>query len=386
MSRATRWLWALVAAGTALRLAVAAATEGLPFDVESFAIVRHALADRPLEVYDAVGLYRWPYAPGFFAWIELSAGLERLTGIAFLNWVQLAPILADGALAWLVAAFLRERGATELVWLAGAALVALGPSFLVISGYAVQIDSVAVLPAAAALMMWERAGGNRAWQAGLLIGVAASVKTVPGLVLLALLPTARDWREVGVLVGCAVAVPAAMLAPFLVADPNGVLELRRYAGAPGMGGLTLAVQPELAERWLTNPVAPNGVNAWIADHAGLVNATVLSAVTAFLLRFRVDAPRAAAIVFLAVWAFGTGFFFQYLIWGLPFLLLAGHLRAALAVQTLAIVAAILFYRGPWEDHGVVVVFATLMLALWVGWLGGLVALGRAAVRARGAPA
>ena len=392
---ASRWLWAIVAAGTVARLVVAALTEGLAFDVESFAVVRRALADDPLEVYGTVGLYRWPYPPGFFGWIELAAGLERATGVAFVNWVQLAPIAADAGLALLVAWYLRRRGLGERVALAGAALVAFGPSFLLISGYAVQIDSVAILPAAAALVVWERGGRSagdagrpsgwvgadgRAWQAGLLIGLAAAIKTVPVLMLLALLPTARDRREALVLVACAVAVPVALLSPFLLADPHGVWRLRDYKGIPGMGGLTLVVQPELAERWLTNPVGPNAINRWIAGHSTLVNLLAIGPVAAFLLARRVPAPRAAAILWLAVWAFGTGFFFQYLVWGLPFLLLAGLLRAALAVQLVAIVPAILFYRGPWEDHGVVVVFAALMIALWVGWVAGLAAL------ARGAPA
>lgn len=377
-----RRLWALLAAGTAVRLVVAATTEGVAFDVESFAVVRRALADQPLEVYGAVGLYRWPYPPGFFGWIELSAGLERLTGASFLNWVQLAPILADAGLAWLVAWFLRARGARERTWLSAAGLVAFGPSFAVISGYAVQIDSVAILPAAAALVVWERGGSGRAWQAGLLIGLAASIKTVPGLMVLALLPTVRDRREALVLIACALAVPVALLLPFFVADPHGVWALRRYGGLPGMGGLTLAVQPELAERWLTNPVGPNAINDWIAGHTTLVNAVAIGGVGAFLLRFRVPAPRAATILWLAVWAFGTGFFFQYLVWGLPFLVLAGHLRAALALQLVAIVPAILFYRGPWEDRGVVVVFAALMVALWVAWLAGLAALVRESVVAR----
>ncbi|MDX6670547.1 MAG: hypothetical protein QOI91_910 [Solirubrobacteraceae bacterium] len=380
-----RRLWFLLAAGLAVRLALAATTEGLTFDIQSFAIVRHALADSPLDVYGAVGLYRWPYPPGFFPWIELAAGLERVTGVAYLNWVQLAPILADLGIAALVGSFLRGRGARDRVWLGAAALVALGPSFVAISGYAVQIDSVAILPAVAAVVVWERGGAGRAWQAGLLVGVAASIKTVPAVMVLALLPTVRDRREALVLVASAAALPLALLAPFVVADPDGVAVLRRYAGVPGLGGLTLAVQPGLAARWLTHPVGLNGLNHWIAGHTMLVNLVALGGVGAFLARFRVPAPRAAAILWLVVWAFGTGFFFQYLVWGLPFLLLDGHLRAALALQVVATAAAVIFYRGPWEDAGIVAVFATLMVAVWLGWLAGLAALGRSAVAAARAP-
>ncbi len=83
------------------------------------------------------------------------------------------------------------------------------------------------------------------------------------------------------------------------------------------------------------------------------------------------------MIWLAVWAFGTGFFFQYLVWGLPFLLLARHLRAAALLQVVTAVAGILFYAGPWSDRGLVVVFVVLMLAAWIGWLGGLALATRA---------
>jgi hypothetical protein len=48
----------------------------------------------------------------------------------------------------------------------------LGPSFIDISGYHGQIDSVAILPAVLALMVWERRPQpTRSVRAGLLIGL-----------------------------------------------------------------------------------------------------------------------------------------------------------------------------------------------------------------------
>jgi hypothetical protein len=86
--------------------------------------------------------------------------------------------------------------------------------------------------------------------------------------------------------------------------------------------------------------------------------------------------RAASILWLAVWAFGTGFFFQYLVWGLPFLLLDRHLREVAVLQAAVLLPMLLFYLGPWHRELVVVVYATVMLALWVSWCVGLWALGR----------
>jgi hypothetical protein len=376
-----RRLWTLIAAGTILRLAIAATTDGLAFDVGSFHIVRRALADHGLDVYSFVNGasgYRWPYPPAFLAWIEASAGLSRLAGGGYVFVVQLAPIAADAALAWLVAAHLAWRGAAERTWLAAAGLVALGPTFILISGYAVQIDSVAVLPAAAALVVWTRLdGADRAWKAGLLVGLAASIKVVPALVVLALLPTARGWREAAALLGAAVAVPLAFLLPFVIADPDGVRRMLRYNGVPGLGGLTLAVQPDLAEAWLRRPTGYNAVNTWIAEHQRIVNAAVVLGTGAFLLVRRISAERAAVVLWLVVWAFGTGFFFQYLVWGLPFLLLAGHLRAAAALQLVTLLPAVLYYAGPWHDDGIVVIFVVIMLAVWLAWLAGAVLVGRA---------
>jgi hypothetical protein len=390
MRRGHAALWALIGTGTLIRLIWAFTTDGSDYDVTSFLLVRDALREHGLDVYSFVNsadeFYRWPYPPGFFPWIGLSALLDGPTGISFPNLLQLAPIAADAAIAWLVADILAARGASERTCLVGAGLVALGPSFILISGYHDQIDSVAILPAVAALAGWERAGPDRAWQAGLLVGAGAAIKTVPILMLVALLPTLRDRREAVLLVGCALAVPLVLLAPFIVADADGVRTMLGYKGAPGAGGLTLAVQPELAKSWLTEIVPYNAVNEWIVDNGGVLNAAVVAVVGIFLLRFRVGALQGACVLWLALWAFGSGFFVQYLVWGLPFLLAAGYLRSAAALQVVMIVPAVLFYSGPWEDQGVVVLYAAVMLVVWAAWVTGLALIARRVVVGPGRPA
>jgi hypothetical protein len=393
---ARRLLWLLIAAGVTARLVVAFTTLGQPYDVRSFEIVRHLLPDTGLDVYGRVNppggeIYFWPYLPGFFPWILAADGLADLIGLRYRDLIQLPPILADVGIAWLVQWFLGRRGAGERIRLAAAALVLLGPSFAVISGYHTQIDSLAILPAVAALVVWcERPHDRRRWLfAGALIGLGAALKTTPALVLIALLPSARSLREGLSLIGVAALVPALLVAPFAAADPDGVRHMLDYRGAPGMGGLTLLLNPGLSEFWLTEiwrperaPLDPNAVVDLLSDNSSLVNGALFIAVAAFLLRYRASAPVGASLAWTALYVFGTGFFFQYLIWGLPFLLLAGYVRETALLQAAFLVPTVLFYWGPRDDQLATVVYVVIMLAIWLALVVALLALGRRVVRGR----
>jgi Glycosyltransferase family 87 len=368
-------LWGLIAAGVAGRLVLAFATRGLEYDIDSFEIVRRALADHGRHVYSVVdtpGSFRWPYPPGYFPWIEVSDWVAGWSGLRYIDLIQLPTIAADAAIAWVVQWYLGWRGRSERERLFAVALVMLGPAFWLISGYHGQIDSVAILPAVVALVLWERDVGRRALVCGLLIGLAGSIKTVPLVMVVALLPTARSWREAALLVGAAAFVPWVALLPFSLADSAGTGRLGDYAGVPGAGGLSLVLQPDLARFWLTGPVGANGITQWIADHQKLWNGAVIAAVALWAWRRRPAPTVAATVLWLAFFAFGTGFFFQYLVWGLPFFIMAGYLRWSLILQLAIVVPAAIFYTGPYIGDGVVWVYVGFMLAIWAGWVVALV--------------
>ena len=130
--------------------------------------------------------------------------------------------------------------------------MALGPTFGMVSGYHGQFDSVAILPAVVALYLWERLETpSRGLVAGGLVGLGGIFKTVPLVMLVALLPTVRSWREAGWLLGSAAAVLVVASLPFLVATrATYEAAVRDYHGFPGVGGLSLVVQPDLAGAWL----------------------------------------------------------------------------------------------------------------------------------------
>ena len=373
-------------------MVLAFATVGVSFDIESFRLVGAELDDRPLHFYGALNqgflvggaeLYRWPYPSGFVPWIAISVVLEK-AGLPFHGVIQVPSIAADAGIAWMVQAGLGARGYGERVRLVGAALVALGPSFIAVSGYHGQIDAVAILPAIVALYVWETADpAKRALMAGALIGAGGAVKTVPLMMVLALLPSARSLREAAQLVGAAAAIPLLVMAPFLAADGGAVIDSLRYSGAPGLGGLSLVVQPSLADSWFKEvPLDYTGVSKLLYDGRTVVMLAGLGALAAFFIRFRPPALQAAALLWLTVYVFNPNFFMQYLVWGLPFFLIAGHLWKVAALQIALLPATLILFARPWDSDIPTVIYVTTMFVLWIVWVATLVVSARNAATPR----
>ena len=373
-----RIVWMVVAAGLVGRLVLAFATDGQAYDIQSFRLVRNALGDDPLHVYATVGGpdagYRWPYPAGFLPLVSLAGAASDLTGLAFTSLLRVPSILADAGIALIVGDHLRRCGAGERRRLAAVALVMLGPSFAVISGYHGQIDSVAILPAVAAMWVWLHGPQQRrALYAGALIGLGVAVKTAPLFVVLALLPSVRSRREAVTMVAAAAAIPLAVTAPFLLTTFDAVREALAYRGFPGTSGLSLVLQPELAEQ-ITRSVDRTEAVDFIYDKGQAIVLVALTAV-AFFARRREPLER-ALLIWIAFYCVTPTFFVQYLVWGLPFFLMAGRIRLALAVQVLGLVAAVLFYRAPWESSGAPVAYGAAMIALWLLFVASFVVTAR----------
>ena len=382
MERRVRWaVIGVLTLGALVSLVLAALTDGDPFDMESYRLVAQAMDSGLLHAYDlAPG--RWPYPPGYFPAVHGADGLAGAGGVSFAFLVRLPPIAATAAIAWVVQDHLRARGRAGSTRIAAAALVSLGPSFFVIAGHHGQFDAVAMLPAVLAVSLWDRSDpANRALVAGLLIGLGGALKTVPLLVLIALLPSARSRREAVTLIGAAGLVVALAFAPFAVAGTLPALDVLNYRGVPGVGGLSLAVQPEIGATVMgTGDARFSEISRFVADRSAWFVAAGLVCVVAVGVRTRAPALPMTVLLWLAVYAFGVNFFFQYAVWGLPFLLMAGHLRAVLAAQAALALPMALFYLRPWEQPAVGPLYATLMIAVWGAAAAAFVVQARALLR------
>lgn len=381
-SRERTWLWAVIAGGLAVRLIVAFATGGLAFDLNSLDMVRQALVSHPGHVYSLLNtahLFRWPYPSGYFPIVWL-VGLAH-TG--FRHLIRIPPMLADAGLAWLVADHLGRQGASPRVRLAAAAAVSFGPVFIAISAYNGQFDSVAILPAVAAVMLWERLRPpRRAPLAGLLLGLGGAVKTVPVLLVLALLPTARSRREAAVLVGSAACVLAVAIVPWLVSDGHALVMALKYRSLAGQGGLSLLVQPNLAGIWLGGPYHQlSGLSSDLQGTLGSVIAlAALAAGAAALLYLRAPVIPSALLLWMTAFAFGINFSPRYAVWLLPFLLMDRRILSSVALQLLLILPTALLLAAPFANHDVRYIYVPLMLLAWLaftaGAVGGFIRLGR----------
>ncbi len=374
--KATAWrdsrqlvvLAGLVALGTGIRLWIAFTNYGLKWDIDSAYIVAHWLTWHPLHVYSS---QRYPYPGGFLPVILICRWVADITGAAFYGVWKVPSILADAGIAIALAWGLEQLGVSPRRRLAAVALVALGPSFIIISGYHGQIDASAILPALIAVILWRLDGERRAWQAGVLIGIGAAIKTVPILMLFALLPTVRSRREATILIGCALAIPICSLLPFAIANwHNTVGWQHENHGAPGLGGLSLVIQPSLLRGWLHNPMYLAGWSqatklSWKLQNY-VVGAAVLLA-SGFMIRKRMDAVHAAALVWLIVYVANFNWAFQYFIWGLPFFLLAGWRREAAALQLVLLLPAAEVYFH-FAVHTLRWAYIPLMLLVWSAFL------------------
>jgi Glycosyltransferase family 87 len=376
-SRGRLLLWMLIAGGLVGRTILAFKTYGVRYDIDSFKAVRSALSSHPLHVYGIVNGHpnnRWPYPPGFFPWV-VAAGALSSHSLPFQGWIQLPQIAADGAIALLVQDHLRRRGAGEWLRLAAVALVALGPSFWIISGFHGQIDSLAILPAVTALWWWERSapGTRRAVVAGVLIGLGASIKTVPIFMLLALLPSVRSRREAVALVMPAVALPVLALAPFLIADWSHTFHsLRSHKALPGFGGIGLLIQPGFADQWLhQGHHALSPTTNFVINHELPILAVLLAPFAAVAFVRRLPPTLAAAFLWSALLILNVGFGFEYVPWALPFLLMAGYVWQVGLVEAALFPPAALLY---WHAFGYssTTAYVAMMLATWAATLAVLV--------------
>lgn len=369
--RGTQALLAMLVAGLAIRVWFAWHFYGVQYDIRSFEIVADALRSGHTGVYESV---RWPYPGGYLPFVALADWGHRHLGIKFDGLVQLPSILADLGIAVLVPIALRRRGASERMMLAGAGLVALGPSFIAVSGYHGQIDSAGALPALAGAMVWTQRGRRRGVWSGLLIGLGAAVKQPLGFAALALMPTARSWRERITVLVLTAAVPIVSLIPFLASTPHGVIDrMRQNSGVPGFGGLSTLVQPDLTQYYATlhGPI-PSATNATLdlvdAQRTIVLIGVLLAAGLAW--RARLPALQAASLIYLTVFVVNPNFGYPYLIWGLPFFIAAGYVREVALFQVAILPATLWFYWRPFAlgDGWTYIVMVQLV---WVGLIAAL---------------
>ena len=361
-------------------------------DLVTFAHVGQIADSNLLHTYATNnGSVFWPYPPGYLPWMIASLRIAIDWNLQYDAVVQMVPILADLAIAFAVYVYLGWRQAAQSARLAGFALVALGPVFIAISGYHGQIDAVAILPGVLAFMFWERRPSpGRSLGAGLLIGIGAVIKTVPLLLILPLLFSARSLRERAQLVGVTAGIVALVCLPFFLAEPGGFRHgPLSYSGVPSRGGLSLIADPAFAAARRTDislvySGEPSALARWISHANGPITVLVLILVAAFLYRYRPALIDSVVLLWLAVFVFSPNFLLQYLIWALPFFIMAGYLKEVAVLQIALIPALIITYVNisALSDRAADA-YVAMMICLWLFWVVALVTVAARVIRESG---
>jgi hypothetical protein len=142
--------------------------------------------------------------------------------------------------------------------------------------------------------------------------------------------------------------------------------------------MSLIAHPSLGWDWVTHGVTfrspPPGVSELLADNIVWLGVAMVAVLIVVLVRYRPAPVDGAVLVWLAVYAFLPNFFMQYLIWGLPFFIMAGYLREVAILQAALAPATVIYYvqaaasRGDGLGAGFAAVYVVTMIGLWVFWV------------------
>jgi hypothetical protein len=127
---------------------------------------------------------------------------------------------------------------------------------------------------------------------------------------------------------------------------------------------------ELLARGVLAP-EPSELREVVADSSRWVSIAVVAAMAAFLLRYRPRPVDGAVLLWLAIFAFVPNFLIQYLIWGLPFFIMAGYLRETAVLQLVLVPATVITYQASATgglDEGLATLYVATMIGLWAFWV------------------
>ena len=86
---------------------------------------------------------------------------------------------------------------------------------------------------------------------------------------------------------------------------------------------------------------------------------------------RLGVVAGAALLYLAVWTFNPNAAYQYYLWGIPFLVIAGYLRETALLQLALAIPAIIIY-GRFGERWLAPPYVAALIAIWLATAAALV--------------
>ena len=290
---------------------------GAGYDIDSYRLVTDALLGGR-EVYtSSVG--RHPYLPFQMYIMGAMAYLSQASGLPYVVAIKLPAIFADVAITGLIYRFSTQtRGAG---WAAYPALLyALNPVSVLVTAYHGQFEAVTLFFLLLAWWYWHR---EHIVSSATLLGFAILNKTWPVVFLPIVWIRLHNWRDRIVYPAIAIGIPVLSILAYLFifsAEPTPML--RRALTHRGVAGY-----------WGPGAILNPAAVVWpglqpIVDFAVVIRNWLLLVAILISLRWtrRQPALEAFLTLLLSMFVVTVGFGIQWLVWPIPFALLADEDR------------------------------------------------------------
>jgi hypothetical protein len=298
----------------------------------------------------------FPYTPVSLFYPALCLGLSALLDVPFHIVVKLFAIGADVGIVLMLYA-LGAKLLPAATALSAALAYALNPASILVSAFHGNAMSFVVLLMLAASMLFMLDPARHLVSSGLLLSLAVGWRSFPILLLPFFLAAIRSTADKVRFAACVVVPVVLATIPFMLVSPSALLsEVLRYSGwgihhgplgvvralyLSAIGQVTWEHPPEWLA-WMSASKAlflvVYGVAVWRAGRLGLLNGTV--------------------VTFFAFYLVYAGVASQYLIWVMPFLLLAGQRAMYWSYVLAATYALVVFYWTFFPD----ILFGTIRTA------------------------
>lgn len=338
-------LWLLLIALFVRLLPMLLLPVGARYDIESFRLVAEALLSGT-DVYTSAAFGRHPYLPMQMYVIGAAWWAALTSKTPFPIWIKVIPVLADVGLTALIFIVYRRQGSVGATAVAFALLYALNPISLLTSAYHGQFDSVTLLLLGLSWATWHF--GRQINKSALLLGLSILNKTWPIVFLPIILIRLENNRNRLKYMLITLAVVIIFITAYLLIFNASLVPMLQWAllhtGVANYWGLSAML--DVAGNWL------NGLST-IADFYFQQRRIWLLLMGVLLLWWtrKQSALDALLTIILGEFAITVGLGIQWLLWVVPFALLAGERRWLMwySLTALILLSAQLFgiHLYPW---------------------------------------
>ncbi len=293
---------------------------GARYDIDSFQLVGEALL-RGEDIYTSPARTRHPYLPLQMYWIGMAWWGSLQSGLPLAMLVKIAPLLADIGLTALIFVTYRRWQKGLVTAVSFALLYALNPVSLLVSAYHGQFDAISVLLLGLAWFTWHF--GRRLGQSSAALGFAILNKTWPVVFLPIVLIRLHSNRQRLIYTLIAVGIPMGLILFYLwVFQASPAPLLRRallHTGVANYWGVSAILD-------VTNKITPFFAPAAEFYYAGRRFWLLLVGLLLLWATRRQSALDALLTIILGEFVVTAGLGIQWLLWIVPFAILAGQTR------------------------------------------------------------